>query len=209
MSHYHHSQFGSFVPGFDANTIWFTDSFIPLEAIIPWEVWKPIPNCRWAEVSSFGQVRSFCTNRSGVKPKRLEIPVIMTQRLSQNNHMDIRLITNDGRRPTFSVNRLVLEAFSPQPDPSLSCRHIDGESSHNHIGNLRWGTHKENMRDKILHKKTNYGEKCHSSKLTAEKVLEIRRRLANGERIYLLAEEYGVSRPNISNIKNGKHWKHI
>ncbi len=211
MSHYHHSQFNSFVPGFDANTIWFADSFIPLEAIIPWEVWKPIENCRWAEVSNFGQIRSWCGNRPGVKPKRLEVPVIMAQRKDPKRYgaMAIRLITNDGRRPTFSVHRLMLETFTPQPDLSLECRHIDGNASNNHLSNIRWGTHKENVRDKIFHGTTNRGEKCPLSKLTAEKVLEIRRRLSEGERVIDLAREYGVAQPNISNIKNRKYWKHI
>ncbi len=209
MSHFHHSQFDSFVPGFDADTLWFTDSFIPLEAIIPWEVWKPVKNSRWAEVSSFGQVRSFCAQGCGLNPKRLTIPVIMTQRKKKNDHMDLRLVTNDGKRPSFDVHRVVIETFSPQPDSSLECRHIDGESTNNHISNLRWCTHKENMRDKILHKKTNYGEKCCHSKLTTEKVLEIRRRLAEGERSTDLAKEYGVAQPNISNIKTRKLWKHI
>ncbi len=193
----------------DPEPIMFFDSFIPIEAILPHEIWKPILDCRWAEVSSFGQIRSFCGHRPGVKPKRLSIPVIVNQRQRRTGHRDIRLITNDGQRPTFSVHRLVLEAFSSSSDTSFICRHVDGNASNNHISNLRWGTHKENQRDKVFHGRSNRGEKCPQSKLTSDQVLEIRRRLANGEIGNRLAKEYGVEQPTICNIRRRVTWKNI
>jgi hypothetical protein len=44
-------------------------------------------------------------------------------------------------------------------------------------------------------------------KLTQEKVDEIRRRSLAGERLKPLSEEFGVSQPTISQIKNGNIWK--
>lgn len=45
--------------------------------------------------------------------------------------------------------------------------------------------------------------------LTAEKVREIRERIASGEQGKLLAEEYGVHKATISDIKLRKIWKDI
>lgn len=47
------------------------------------------------------------------------------------------------------------------------------------------------------------------SKLTAEDVLEIRRKLAAGVRQVDLAAQYGVSQMQISRIKRYEQWKNI
>ncbi len=209
MSHFYHSQFGSFIPGFDANTIWFADSFIPLEAIIPWEVWKSISGCLWYEVSSFGRIRSYFKNRRSQEFR--ETPFIMKQKRMKNHcgRMEAGLSFVDSGTKSVMVHRLVLEAFSPPSDLSLVCRHVDGNASNNHISNLRWGTHKENVRDMFFHGTSPRGEKCYSAKLTTDQVIEIRRRLANGEVCHRLAKEYGVGKTQITRIKNRHKWKHI
>ena len=53
------------------------------------------------------------------------------------------------------------------------------------------------------------GEKNGWSKLTAEQVLEIRRRYAGGALQRELAAMYDVSRPLISLIVNHHVWKHL
>lgn len=55
-----------------------------------------------------------------------------------------------------------------------------------------------------------YGEKNHQSKLSAERVNEIRRRHAAGEAgCDRLAREFGVSDTAIKVIVNGRTWKHL
>lgn len=44
------------------------------------------------------------------------------------------------------------------------------------------------------------------SKLTEDQVREIRRRYANGERLFMLANDYPVNRSNLSMIVSRKHW---
>jgi len=51
------------------------------------------------------------------------------------------------------------------------------------------------------------GEKHYKSRLSEEVVAEIRRRLAAGERVKVIAIDTGVSARSISDIKNGKTWK--
>jgi hypothetical protein len=54
------------------------------------------------------------------------------------------------------------------------------------------------------------GEKHPLAKLTAEKVLEIRRRYAKGDiTLYKLAGMYGIANQNVSKIVNHLTWKHV
>jgi DNA-binding XRE family transcriptional regulator len=54
------------------------------------------------------------------------------------------------------------------------------------------------------------GERNVSSRLTEDKVLDIRRRYkAGGISQYALAAEYGVSQTTIKDITRGRTWKHV
>lgn len=45
------------------------------------------------------------------------------------------------------LHRLVMMSFNPPIDNNRNCvDHIDGNKEHNHLQNLRWCTHKENMK---------------------------------------------------------------
>lgn len=73
---------------------------------------------------------------------------------------------------------------------------------------LRWGTHKENMQDKVSRGRMNLavGERHPLAKLTAEKVRYIR----NSPLGYkALARELGVERTTIRGVRHGKIWKHV
>lgn len=57
----------------------------------------------------------------------------------------------DGRSSNRLVHRLVLEAFvGPRPDGMQGC-HNDGDSTNNHISNLRWDTPHANAMDQVAH----------------------------------------------------------
>ncbi len=187
--------------------ILFFDPFIPIEAILLEETWKSISGSLWYEVSSHGRIRSYC--KHGKTQEMLDVPFLMKQTRRRLGHMEVGISFIDSGLKFRSVHRLVLEAFSPPTDSSLVCRHVDGNASNNHILNLKWGTYKENGRDKVFHGTSTRGEKSHSAKLTANQVLEIRRRLANGEIGNRLAKEYGVEEPTICCIRTRHTWKHI
>ncbi len=57
----------------------------------------------------------------------------------------------DGKQRTRLVHSLVLGAFvGPRPE-GMECRHLDGDKTNNRLGNLAWGTHSDNMQDRVRH----------------------------------------------------------
>lgn len=59
----------------------------------------------------------------------------------------------DGTKRRFAVHRLVAKAFIPNPDNKPEIDHIDGDPTNNHVWNLQWVTHKENMNNPITKKR--------------------------------------------------------
>lgn len=57
----------------------------------------------------------------------------------------------DGKRRHKYVAVLVAEAFIPNPYGYPIVRHWDGNPYNNHVSNLRWGTHADNMHDAMRH----------------------------------------------------------
>lgn len=53
------------------------------------------------------------------------------------------------------------------------------------------------------------GERCHSAKLTAADVVEIRKRYSSGETKASLSKSYGVKPVSISRVISRRSWKHI
>ena len=71
---------------------------------------------------------------------------------------------------------------------------------------LRWGTHPENMRDKIKDGTSLAGEAHNLVKLTKKQVEEIRLRGKGPESHRRIAEDYPVNRRQISRIISGSRW---
>ena len=74
---------------------------------------------------------------------------------------------------------------------------------------LRGGSDLDNSRDKYSRGRGVLGQRHGLCKLTADQVLEIRRRRACGEKITHLAKEFGVSRETTSHIIHRRHWVHL
>jgi hypothetical protein len=155
------------------------------------EVWQPIQGYEGLyEVSDQGRVRSL---RSG---KLMKLSVANT------GYMQLNLSGAPTRRIRH-VHRLVLEAFVGPCPPGMEGCHANGIRSDNRLNNLRWDTRKGNMADAIAHGRTNRGERCHASKLTAEDVHAIRGSLLKNTE---LAKAYGVARETIRDVRSGKRW---
>ena len=111
-------------------------------------------------------------------------------------------LCRDGVQTNRKVAHLVLEAFvGPRPFPTAQCRHLNDDSLDDRLENLAWGTASDNSCD--MRRNNNGGAQC----LTIEQVVEIKRRLADGEYCRRIAGDYGVSRWAIHDIKQGRTWR--
>lgn len=141
--------------------------------------------------------------------------VISPQTTGKYGHVSVHLHKN-GKVKAFAVHRLVLEAFvGPRPE-GMECRHLDGDPTNNRLENLRWGTHKENERDKIRHG-TNVGNRGNvrgevngNARLVADDVIKIREMYATGNYTQSnLSSLFGVQQGSVSSIIRGKTWGHV
>ena len=99
------------------------------------------------------------------------------------------------------VHRLVLETFVRRARPGEQACHRNGDASDNRLSNLYWGTQEDNWRDRISH-----GNGRSYAKLTEDDVSAIRRRAAEGESAFRIAQDYPVSDTQIRNVVKGAQW---
>lgn len=112
--------------------------------------------------------------------------------LGQNmNAAGVALILTGHPRPDPPTNHLIHACDNP---PCVNPDH------------LRWGTHQENMADKMAKNRHAYGEKIGRGKLTDEDVRAIRKDHRTQEAV---AASYGVTHRVIGKIRNGSLWKHV
>lgn len=74
-----------------------------------------------------------------------------------------------------------------------------------HVGNAK----KEEMKNELNKSRIRQGENVNFAKLSDSEVRDIKKALKEGQTGNLIAKKYSVTRATISNIKNGKNWKHI
>lgn len=107
---------------------------------------------------------------------------------------------------------VALAYIGPKPFPLAIVRHRDGTRDNNVVGNLCWGTKKENAEDMVAHGRAGRarGERSWTAKTTEESVREMRR-LAEVERVPTaeIARRFGLSRPQAGRIINRRSWKHV
>lgn len=165
------------------------------------EVWKDIPGFEGAyQVSSLGRVKSLerwvkhPVKDRIVRERLLSIFYRNQPGRGRYAHVCLR---KDGRNITREVHRLMGLAFlGVSSGDGLQVRHLDGNPENNRLSNLALGTQSQNQLDL-------YDYRGYHHKLTPKDVIEIRRRLAEGETGRSLAKDFGVCESNISCIKCG------
>ena len=186
--------------------------------------WKRIEEAPYYMVSDKGHVKSL---ERGVKTFNgkvdciRRIPETILREKDIRGYKNVSLITyNDDmetqRRYTSQVHRLVLKTFNPvQNMAELQVNHIDLDKGNNRLENLEWVTPLENTihAREHGHKRNQNGELNSMSVLDESQVIDIIRE-TNQPKPYrrtdqAIADEYGVSRKTITNIRNGIAWTHI
>lgn len=102
---------------------------------------RPIPGFEQYEITRLGRVWS--NFREGQWLKGV---------VSHRGYLYVSLFSH-GRESRKAIHRLVLETYVGPCPKDMECRHLNGNSSDNRLKNLKWGTMKENRKDKVKHKK--------------------------------------------------------
>lgn len=137
----------------------------------------------------------------------------ISEYFDKDGYKKVRLSNGDGSRKVFSVHRLILETFEPNPDSAkLQVNHKDGNKANNALTNLEWVTCKENINHAYaLGLYSNIGDNNNAPhNLCTEQVLEIIPLLLEHKMtIQAIADKYHVSKFAIESIKYKHTWKHL
>ena len=175
------------------------------------EIWKPVKGYEGLyEVSNEGRVRSLdrvitslpCSYR--VAQTRRFRGKLKATRLNNYGYELVTLSANK-KAKTFSLHRLVLEAFVGECPDGMEACHYDDNPTNNHLSNLRWDTHYNNCQERDSPK----GQANGNSILTDNQVREIKWALSHSFSNKEIANTYGVGRANINRIANNHSWSHI
>jgi hypothetical protein len=95
--------------------------------------WKQFQDYTDYYISSCGDVYS------------CNIKTCLKQFIADDKSYPIVRISKNGEQKTFAVHRLVAVAHIPNPNNFRDVNHKDGNKLHNHVDNLEWTPHSENM----------------------------------------------------------------
>lgn len=125
------------------------------------EIWKDIENWKGYQVSNLGNVRSF-RERGGHHILK-EPHQIAFQHNNPRGYLTVGLGKGNVKA---CVHRLVASAFIPNPENKPQVNHKDGNKHNNHVSNLEWVTHQENIIHafRVLHPGIRKGRDCYWSK---------------------------------------------
>ena len=110
---------------------------------LPNEIWKPVVECPTCYAcSNYSRVKTL--PRNGVKHGGR----IIKQYLKKDGYYQIDMGVY-GKHLYRRVNRVIAEAFIPNPENKPICDHIDNNPLNNRVDNLQWLTHIENAQKYI------------------------------------------------------------
>ncbi len=108
------------------------------------EIWRVFPDYPFVEVSNLGRVRT--KDRTVTRSDGSKLFVkggILKQQRDRYGYMFVRFSDN-GKRVTLKVHRMVAITFIPNPDNLPQVNHIDCNRSNNVVSNLEWCTNQYN-----------------------------------------------------------------
>jgi hypothetical protein len=89
-----------------------------------------------------------CNTSFGIRSEK-----ILKATPDKNGYLQVTLFDNQGKRCHLLVHRLVAKLFIGNDSEGKEIDHIDGNRKNNMALNLRWCSHRENMRNELTRKK--------------------------------------------------------
>lgn len=165
------------------------------------EIWKDVPNEAGYCVSNRGRVKSKerLIMRNNGRPQRIRERILKVSP-DEWGYPQVRL---NGH--TYKVHRLVALAFLSVRDENAEIRHLDGNPMNNHIANLVYGTHSQNVLDGYSYR----GYIRKGQKLTIYDVKKIKTMLNEGTAARIIASIFNVSEQTICDIKHHRIYNHV
>lgn len=97
------------------------------------------------------------------------------------------------------VHRLVAEKFIPNPDNLPVVKHKDDNKLNNHVSNLEWGTHAENVKEGYDNNCYTFKKRSYAIRATHKETKEV----IEAKSVRELSKILGYNRKSISSIMNG------
>lgn len=159
------------------------------------EIWKSVPSLDGLlQVSNLGNAREY-----------IEAIINGKKTIYKNRTLSV-LFTPNGKamivykNNTYTLARLLASTFIKGFNQDKYIVYKDDNPKNININNLR-AVHKREV--------SSFGEKNHLSKLNDNNIIEICKKILDGETCINVAKEYGISHINISRILRKEIWKHV
>ena len=163
------------------------------------ERWLPIPGWQgFYEASDLGRIRSV--------PRKWCKGQIRKAALMPRGYLVVALC-RPGYQKQCYVHQLILLTFLHACPEGMEVRHWDGNPANNRLCNLVYGTHADNMEDKIRHGTVPAGAAHSCAVLTDAEVAAMRAAWSTGERVADLAERFQVSHATACRIVKGNAYR--
>lgn len=179
-----------------------------MESGIESEMWSYFPGWELLyKVSTRGRVircaRVVHVKRWGQREFRAEYPEREVGTHANKRGVKSLKFTRQGYTLTLNVAQAVMQTFvGPCPEGQEVC-HEDGNPLNNCLRNLRYDTHRNNMKDQIKHG-------TRPTKLTEIQIKEIRHRaFINRHSARSIAKEYGLNHATVLDIIHKRIWAHV
>jgi hypothetical protein len=164
--------------------------------------WMPVPQVFGYEVSKAGVVRRSAPGQ-GAQPGE-----VLAAFDDGRGYLETGLSAG-GVAKTHKIHLLVAAAFLGPCPPGYQCNHKNGDKHDPRIENLEYVTPRANAEHAlhVLKRKVARGED--RSKLTDDKIREIRRRVAAGESRAAMGRAFGISAEQAGRIVARTSWAHV
>jgi hypothetical protein len=166
--------------------------------------WRQIDAFPNYEVSEDGRVRR-C-----VKGRNRPTGYLLKPAVDRYGYLYYKLADASGKIRHATAHQLVTLTFiGPRPTPQHEAAHSDGNSRHNHWSNLSWKLPAGNRLDAVQHGSFS-GERNGRARLTADKVLEMRRIFpGSGLTFEAIGAQYGIGETAAREAILGISWSHL